>query len=73
MPEEYLEGRTTGPATWLRTRQNLDRLAALTKAAEVRGRTIVDGQQLAADAVDPARQQQHTTQPDQGRGAGRDR
>jgi hypothetical protein len=77
MPEEYLEGRTTDPATWLRTPQNLARLAALTKAADARGRTIADGQepkQLAKDAADPARQQQHhTAQPDQGRGAGRDR
>ncbi|WP_189554739.1 MobF family relaxase [Streptomyces lavendofoliae] len=76
MPEEYLEGRTTDPATWLRTPQNLARLAALTKAAEARSRTIVDGpqpQQPAADAADPASQQQHhTTRPDQGRGAGRD-
>ncbi|MFF3129254.1 MobF family relaxase [Streptomyces sp. NPDC057908] len=73
MPEEYLEGRTTDPATWLRTPQNLDRLAALTKAAEARGRTIADGQRPTADAADHARHQQHTTQPDQGRGAGRDR
>ncbi|MFG2630007.1 MobF family relaxase [Streptomyces sp. NPDC048473] len=73
MPEEYLEGRTTDPETWLYTPKNLDRLAAITKAVEARVRIIADGpqpQQPAKDANDdPARQQQHhTTQPDQGRG-----
>ncbi|OEJ21844.1 hypothetical protein AR457_41045 [Streptomyces agglomeratus] len=71
MPEEYLEGRTTDPATWLRTPQNLNRLAALTKAAEARGRTIADRPkpEQPADAVKPADQQQHhTPQHDQGRG-----
>ncbi|MFD4863462.1 hypothetical protein [Streptomyces atratus] len=72
MPEEYPEGRTTDPATWLHTPQNLDRLAALTKAAEARARTIATGQQPAADAAGFARHQQHTTQPDPGRGVGRD-
>ncbi|WP_435059722.1 MobF family relaxase [Streptomyces sp. bgisy060] len=73
MPEEHLEGRTTDPATWLHTPKNLARLAAFTKAAEARARTIADGaqpQQPAPDAVDATRQQHHTTQPDQGRGAG---
>ncbi|MFB9608600.1 MobF family relaxase [Streptomyces roseofulvus] len=73
MPEEYLEGRTTDPATWLHTPKNLARLAAFTQAAEARARTIADGaqpQQPAPDAVDATRQQHHTTQPDQGRGAG---
>ncbi|SCF67279.1 hypothetical protein [Streptomyces sp. Ncost-T10-10d] len=77
MPEEYLEGRTTDPATWLHTPKNLARLAAFTQAAEARSRIVADGpqpKQPAKDAADPARQQQHhTTQPDQGRGAGRDR
>ncbi|MCX4970914.1 hypothetical protein OHA98_40505 [Streptomyces sp. NBC_00654] len=36
MPEEYLEGRTTDPATWLRTPENLDRLAAFTRVANAR-------------------------------------
>lgn len=76
MPEEYLEGRTTDPATWLHTPKNLARLAAFTQAAEARSRIVADGpqpKQPAKDAADPARQQQHhTTQPDQGRGAGRD-
>lgn len=77
MPEEYLEGRTTDPATWLHTPKNLARLAAFTQAAEARARIVADGpqpQQPAKDADDPARQQQHhTAQPEQGRGAGRDR
>lgn len=77
MPEEYLEGRTTDPATWLHTPKYLARLAALTKAAEARGRVITDGPQLkppTADATDPASQQQHhAPQHDQGRGAGSDR
>ncbi|MFJ1839438.1 MULTISPECIES: MobF family relaxase [unclassified Streptomyces] len=77
MPEAYLEGRTTDPATWLHTPKNLARLAAFTQAAEARGRIIADGpqpKQPAKDADDPARQQQHhTTQPDQGRGAGPNR
>ncbi|MGQ7754895.1 MobF family relaxase (plasmid) [Streptomyces sp. WC2508] len=75
MPEEYLEGRTTDPATWLHTPKNLARLAAFTQAAEARSRIVADGQQPkqpAKDAADPARQQHHTAQPDQGRGAGRD-
>ncbi|MFH8753918.1 hypothetical protein ACH4GK_41915 [Streptomyces rimosus] len=75
MPEEYLEGRTTDPATWLYTPKNLARLAAHTKASEARSRIIADGpqpQQPTADAADPASQQQpHTPRPDQGRGAGR--
>lgn len=74
MPEEHLEGRTTDPATWLHTPKNLARLAAHTQAAEARARLIADRpqpQQPAKDADDPARQQQHhTTQPEQGRGAG---
>lgn len=76
MPEEYLEGRTTDPATWLYTPKNLALLAAFTQASEARSRLIAEGaqpKQPAKDAADPARQQQHPTQPDQGRGAGRDR
>ncbi|MFF8717425.1 MobF family relaxase [Streptomyces sp. NPDC015184] len=44
MPEEYLEGRTTDPATWLRTPENLERLAALTRAADARRRAIEKGE-----------------------------
>ncbi|MFK0238048.1 hypothetical protein [Streptomyces vinaceus] len=40
MPQEYLEGRTTDPATWMTSPQNLARIAALTRAAEVRLRTV---------------------------------
>lgn len=75
MPEEYLEGRTTDPATWLHTPKYLARLAALTKAAEARGRMIADGpqpKQPTTDAADPASQQHHTPQHEQGKGAGRD-
>ncbi|MFG3530105.1 hypothetical protein ACGF8B_25665 [Streptomyces sp. NPDC047917] len=71
MPEEYLEGRTTGPATWLHTPKNLGRLAAFTQAAEARSRIVADGprpKQPVKDADDPARRQQHyTTQPEQDR------
>ncbi|WP_030853877.1 MobF family relaxase [Streptomyces griseus] len=76
MPEEYLDGRTTDPATWLYTPKNLALLAAFTQASEARGRLIADGappKQLAKDAADPARQQQYPEQPDQGRGAGPNR
>ncbi|MFE3583171.1 MobF family relaxase [Streptomyces vinaceus] len=71
MPEEYLEGRTTDPATWLYTPKNLARLAAFTQASEARGRLIEDGaqpKQSAKDAADPARQQHHTPRPDQSGG-----
>ncbi|MFC8262676.1 MobF family relaxase [Streptomyces sp. NPDC057291] len=76
MPEEYLEGRTTDPATWLDTPENLDRLAAVTREANARRRAIADRPkpEQPTDAVNPADQQQHhTPRPDQGRGAGRDR
>ncbi|MDG9688315.1 MobF family relaxase [Streptomyces sp. DH18] len=51
LPEEYLEGRTTDPATWLRTPENLDRLAAITRAANARRRAINNGQ---TPATEPA-------------------
>ncbi|MGA5297963.1 hypothetical protein ACWDR5_30240 [Streptomyces koyangensis] len=76
MSEEYLEGRTTDPATWLYTPKNLALLAAFTQASDARGRLIADGaqpKQSARDAADPARQQQPPKQPDQGRGAGPNR
>ncbi|MGW6739284.1 hypothetical protein ACWGDX_00825 [Streptomyces sp. NPDC055025] len=58
--------------------QNLARIAALTYAAEARGRTVEEQadqtrqatQADQAPAADPGSQQQHPTQPDQGRGAG---
>ncbi|MGW1937906.1 hypothetical protein [Streptomyces goshikiensis] len=40
VPQEHLEGRTAAPATWMTSPQNLARTAALTRAAEARGRTI---------------------------------
>ncbi|MFF5638157.1 hypothetical protein [Streptomyces sp. NPDC012825] len=38
MPEEYVGGRTTDPATWLRTPENLTRLAKFTQEADARRR-----------------------------------
>lgn len=77
MSGEYLEGRTTDPATWMHTPENLSRLAAFTREADARRRTIAERQQpeqSTADAADAADQQQHhTPRPDQGRGAGRER
>lgn len=79
MPQEYLEGRTTDPETWMTSPQNLARIAALTHAAEARGRTAEEqadqtrqaDQAEQAPAADPGSQQQHhPAQPDQGRGAG---
>ncbi|MEU5115056.1 hypothetical protein AB0G64_26555 [Streptomyces longwoodensis] len=59
MPEEYLEGRTTDPATWLRTPKNLDRLAAFIRAADTRRRAMKDRPkpEQPADAVQPIDQQ----------------
>ncbi|MET9587068.1 MobF family relaxase [Streptomyces sp. NPDC006539] len=76
MPQEYLEGRTTDPATWLHTPENLDRLAAVTREANARRRAIADRPkpEQPTDTVNPADQQQHhTPRPDQSKGAGRDR
>ncbi|MCZ4611344.1 hypothetical protein O3S80_47880 [Streptomyces sp. Lzd4kr] len=75
MPQEDLEGRTTDPATWMRTPQNLERLAAFTRTANARRRAIADRAKpkQPADVVKPADQQHHTNRPDPGRGAGRDR
>jgi hypothetical protein len=82
MPQEYLEGRTTDPATWMTSPQNLARIAAFTRAAEARSLTVEEQadqtkhahQAKQAPAGDAGSQQQHhTAQPDQGRGAGPDR
>ncbi|MEV5989218.1 hypothetical protein AB0L85_30225 [Streptomyces sp. NPDC052051] len=72
MPQEYLEGRTTDPATWMRTPEALERLVAFTRAANARCRAIADRPkpEQPADVVKLADQQQHTNQPDQGRGVG---
>ncbi|OKI53076.1 hypothetical protein AMK17_25630 [Streptomyces sp. CB00072] len=77
MPKEYLEGRTTDPETWLRTPENLDRLAAITRESNVRRRAIAGGE-TPAPAADPAgladrHRQEHEQQhrqsgPGQGRG-----
>ncbi|MFA0845533.1 MobF family relaxase [Streptomyces rochei] len=69
MPEEYLEGRTTDPATWLRTPKNLDRLAAFARAADTRRRAC----EARPKSEQPADQQHHANRPDHGRGAGRER
>ncbi|MDN3259816.1 hypothetical protein QWJ26_08320 [Streptomyces sp. CSDS2] len=74
MPGEYLEGRTTDPATWMRTPENLERLAAFTRVAKARRRAIEEGEipAPAADPVDRRRQeheQQHQ-QPGPGQGQG---
>ncbi|MEV6939452.1 hypothetical protein AB0N19_35015 [Streptomyces sp. NPDC051132] len=73
MPEEYLGGRTTDAATWLRTPKNLERLAAFTRAADARRRAMEDRKAPPADpasAVDQHRQEheQQRRQPDPGQG-----
>ncbi|WP_232544466.1 hypothetical protein [Streptomyces buecherae] len=75
MPEEYLEGRTTDPARWLRTPKNLDRLAGLARAADTRRRAMEDGKAPAADPAGPVDQhrqehEQQRQQPDPGQGQG---
>jgi hypothetical protein len=69
MPE-LLEGRTTDPATWMRTPENLNRLTALTREADARRRALADREQN-APATDPASQQQHQQPgPEHGQGPG---
>lgn len=75
MPEEYLEGRTTDPATWLRTPESLERFAAFTRAANARRRAIADGQGPAVDPgiPDDRHRQEHEQQhrpPGQDHGQG---
>ncbi|MFB8105868.1 hypothetical protein ACFC3O_24040 [Streptomyces sp. NPDC056007] len=78
MPQEYLEGRTTDPATWITSLRNLAHLAAFTRAAEARGRMVEERaeqtkhahQAKQAPAADA--QQHHTPQPDQSRAVGPD-
>jgi hypothetical protein len=77
MPEEYLEGRTTDPATWMRTPKNLERFAAFTRAANARRRAYEEGE-VPVPAADPAgpvdqRRQEHEQQrqqPGPGQGQG---
>ncbi|MFI6858261.1 hypothetical protein [Streptomyces sp. NPDC050416] len=73
MPE-LLEGRMTDPATWMRTPENLDWPATITRATDARRRAIKD-RELSAPATPPAdpRRQEHEQQhqqpgPTQGRG-----
>ncbi|MFD0229303.1 MobF family relaxase [Streptomyces hirsutus] len=80
MPQECQEGRTTDPATWMTSPQSLARIAALTRAAEARGRTVEKqadqtkhANQAPAANAGSQQQQHHTVQPDQGRPAGPDR
>ncbi|GGU62658.1 hypothetical protein [Streptomyces daghestanicus] len=76
MPEEYLQGSTIDPATWMRTSENRERLAARTRAADARRRAVEKEQP--APATDPAgpvgrRRQEHEQQrrqPGQGQGPG---
>ncbi|MFE9252463.1 hypothetical protein [Streptomyces sp. NPDC007088] len=75
MPEEYLEGHTTDPATWLSTPKNLDRLAAYTRAADTRRRVMGGRKAPAADPASPVDQhcqehEQRRQQPGPGQGAG---
>ncbi|MFH9298884.1 MobF family relaxase [Streptomyces sp. NPDC017520] len=74
MPDAYLEGRTTDPATWLRTPENLDRLAAITREANARRRAIANGRNPAAAPGPPAdrHRQEHEQQrqPGQDQGQG---
>ncbi len=77
MPEEYLEGRTTDPATWMRTPKNLERFAAYTRAANARRRAYEEGE-IPTPAAEPAapvdrRRQEHEQQrqqPGPGQGQG---
>jgi conjugative relaxase-like TrwC/TraI family protein len=68
MPEEYLEGRTTDPETWMRTPANLERLAAITRGADARRRAIEDRElpAPATDPVDPRRQEREQQHPQPG-------
>ncbi|OKJ10646.1 hypothetical protein AMK21_30080 [Streptomyces sp. CB00316] len=53
MPDVDLGGRTTDPATWLRTPDYLARFAAFTRAANARREAIEDGRTPAADPGPP--------------------
>ncbi|MFF4826705.1 hypothetical protein [Streptomyces sp. NPDC001312] len=52
MPE-LPEGRTTGPATWMRTPENLARFAALNREADARRRAITDREEPLTDLHEP--------------------
>jgi hypothetical protein len=69
MPQEYLEGRTTDPGTWMTSPQNLARIAAITRAAEARARTVQEPVDQGPAAAGNQQQRHPTQQADQGRGA----
>ncbi|MFC8795792.1 hypothetical protein [Streptomyces cinereoruber] len=63
MLEEYLEGRTTDAGTWLRTPENLERLAAFTRVADARRRAYEDNKPPAApDVPADGHRQEHEQQ-----------
>lgn len=70
MPEEYLEGRTTDPATWMRTPENLARFAAFEREANASRRAVENHEfpAPAADSAAPHHQEHQRQQPGQGRG-----
>ncbi|MFE4177182.1 MobF family relaxase [Streptomyces sp. NPDC056909] len=70
MPEEYLEGRTTDPASWLRTPEALKRLAALTRQADARRVAIADQEPPAPADQHNHGQEQQRQQPGPGQGHG---
>lgn len=62
MPE-LLEGRTTDPATWMSTPENLARLAAFKREADARSRALADhDREQKSPAAYPGNQQQHNQQ-----------
>jgi conjugative relaxase-like TrwC/TraI family protein len=71
MPE-LLEGRTTDPATWMRTPENLARFAAFKREADARRRAIADqDREQKPAASEPGSQQQHQQPgPERGHGPG---
>ncbi|MFD9466183.1 hypothetical protein [Streptomyces sp. NPDC060027] len=66
---EPIEGRTTDPATWMRTPEPLNRLAAFTREAAVRRRAIA-GREQNASVTDPGSQQHQQSGPEHGPGPG---
>ncbi|GAB2899636.1 hypothetical protein GCM10027074_77810 [Streptomyces deserti] len=69
MPE-LLEGRTTDPATWMHSPENLARLAGFKREADARRRATADRPQSEqpADVATPTSQQHQNPGPAQGRG-----
>ncbi|MFB7368644.1 hypothetical protein ACFC0D_02165 [Streptomyces sp. NPDC056222] len=67
--EPDMEGRTTNPATWLRSPENLERLAAFTREADARRRAIADREQR-TPAATPGSQEHKQPSPEPGHGPG---